>query len=86
MSPEQRQHRTRRDPGLSSAFTGRRTSGPALQLMLALGMLLLGYAGQGLSGEPGVGLTVTYVAMVVAGLALLAGGASAGLRKLRERR
>ena len=48
-------------PGLSR---GRR-----LLALLALGMLLLGYAGQGLSGEPSWGLTITYVAMVVAALA-----------------
>ncbi|WP_289231652.1 hypothetical protein [Barrientosiimonas endolithica] len=53
--------------------------------MLALGMLLLGYAGQGLSGEPSWGLTITYVAMVVAALALLAGCATGALRRLRER-
>lgn len=58
---------------------------PALLLMLALGMLLLGYAGQGLSGEPSWGLTITYVAMVVAALALLAGCATGALRRLRER-
>lgn len=86
MSHGQSQHRTRRDPGLTSAFTGPRTSTPALVLMLGLGLLLLGYAGQGLGGEPGTGLTITYVAMTVAGLALLAGGVSATLRKLRARR
>ncbi|BDZ59772.1 hypothetical protein GCM10025872_34290 [Barrientosiimonas endolithica] len=75
----------RREPGLASAFGGSHTSAPALLLMLALGMLLLGYAGQGLSGEPSWGLTITYVAMVVAALALLAGCATGALRRLRER-